>query len=203
MKPSFNIARRTFLTRCAQIAAATGLPMWFVEQQQLEAAQAPPAVAPNDRPGIGVVGCGGMGKADTTNASNYGDILAVCDVDEVHMVYTDFINTIKQEPHVQKLLPVQPAERTEGMAPDYIFEPSPEVVLSRVLYGFTEVQVLQALYESLASEHSARMVAMRNATDAAGELIDDLTLTYNKARQSGITNELMDIIGGTAALESK
>jgi F-type H+-transporting ATPase subunit gamma len=124
-------------------------------------------------------------------------------VDEVYMVYTDFINTIKQEPHVQKLLPVQPAEGTEGMAPDYIFEPSTEVVLSRVLYGFTEVQVLQALYESLASEHSARMVAMRNATDAAGELIDDLTLTYNKARQSGITNELMDIIGGTAALESK
>jgi F-type H+-transporting ATPase subunit gamma len=124
-------------------------------------------------------------------------------VDEVHMVYTDFINTIKQEPHVQKLLPVQPAEGSEGMAPDYIFEPSPEVVLSRVLYGFTEVQVLQALYESLASEHSARMVAMRNATDAAGELIDDLTLTYNKARQSGITNELMDIIGGSAGLESE
>jgi F-type H+-transporting ATPase subunit gamma len=89
------------------------------------------------------------------------------------------------------------------MAPEYIFEPSPEAVLSRVLYGFTEVQVLQGLYESLASEHSARMVAMRNATDAAGELIDDLTLTYNKARQSGITNELMDIIGGTAALESE
>jgi F-type H+-transporting ATPase subunit gamma len=123
-------------------------------------------------------------------------------VDEVHMIYTDFINTIKQEPHVHKLLPIQPAEGSEGMAPEYIFEPSPEAVLSRVLYGFTEVQVLQALYESLASEHSARMVAMRNATDAAGELIDDLTLTYNKARQSGITNELMDIIGGTAALES-
>lgn len=122
--------------------------------------------------------------------------------DEVYMIYTDFINTIKQDPRVDKLLPVQPAEGSEGMAPEYIFEPSPEAVLSRVLYGFTEVQVLQAIYESLASEHSARMVAMRNATDAAGELIDDLTLTYNKARQSGITSELMDIIGGTAALES-
>jgi F-type H+-transporting ATPase subunit gamma len=88
------------------------------------------------------------------------------------------------------------------MAPEYIFEPSPEAVLSNVLYGFTEVQILQALFESLASEHSARMVAMRNATDAAGELIDSLTLTYNKARQEGITNELMDIIGGSAALES-
>lgn len=122
--------------------------------------------------------------------------------DEVYMIYTDFINTIKQDPRVDKLLPVQPAEGSEGMAPEYIFEPSPEAVLSRVLYGFTEVQVLQAIYESLASEHSARMVAMRNATDAAGELIDDLTLTYNKARQSGITSELMDIIGGTAVLES-
>ena len=72
-------------------------------------------------------------------------------------------------------------------------------MLNQVLYGFTEVQILQAVYESLASEHSARMVAMRNATDAANELIDSLTLTYNKARQEGITSELMDIIGGSAA----
>lgn len=122
--------------------------------------------------------------------------------DEVLMVYTDFINTIKQVPVVRKLLPVEPAEPSVTMAPEYIFEPSPEAVLNRVLYGFTEVQVLQAIYESLASEHSARMVAMRNATDAAGELIDDLTLTYNKARQSAITSELMDIVGGASALES-
>lgn len=121
--------------------------------------------------------------------------------DEVFMVYTDFINTIRQEPIVFPLLPVKPAEPSVNMAPEYIFEPSPEAVLSRVLYGFTEVQVLQAVYESLASEHSARMVAMRNATDAADELIDDLTLTYNKARQSTITSELMDIVGGAAALE--
>ena len=118
------------------------------------------------------------------------------------MVYTNFVNTIRQDPHIGKLLPIEPAEASGNMAPDYIFEPSPEAVLSRVLYGFTEVQVLQAIYESLASEHSARMVAMRNATDAAGELIDDLTLTYNKARQSGITSELMDIVGGAAALEN-
>lgn len=122
--------------------------------------------------------------------------------DEVYLVYTDFINTIKQEPVVHKLLPVEPAAPSVTMAPEYIFEPSPEAVLNNVLYGFTEVQILQALFESLASEHSARMVAMRNATDAAGELIDSLTLTYNKARQEGITNELMDIIGGSAALES-
>jgi F-type H+-transporting ATPase subunit gamma len=121
--------------------------------------------------------------------------------DEVYLVYTDFINTIKQEPVVQRLLPIEPATPSVTMAPDYVFEPSPEAVLNQVLYGFTEVQILQALFESLASEHSARMVAMRNATDAAKELIDTLTLTYNKARQEGITRELMDIIGGSAGVK--
>ncbi len=121
--------------------------------------------------------------------------------DEVYLIYTDFINTIKQQPTTLKLLPVDAAEPAVSMAPEYIIEPSPEAVLNQVLYGFTEVQILQAIFESLASEHSARMVAMRNATDAAGELIDTLTLTYNKARQEGITTELMDIIGGSAALD--
>lgn len=122
--------------------------------------------------------------------------------DEVYTIYTDFVNTLRQEPVAHKLLPIEPAtEVSVQMAPDYTFEPSPEAVLTQVLYGFTEVQILQALYESLASEHSARMVAMRNATDAAGELIDTLTLTYNKARQEGITRELMDIVGGSAAVE--
>jgi F-type H+-transporting ATPase subunit gamma len=120
--------------------------------------------------------------------------------DEVYAIYTDFVNTLRQEPTAQKLLPIEPAEPSVTMAPDYTFEPSPEAVLNQVLYGFTEVQILQALYESLASEHSARMVAMRNATDAAGELIDTLTLTYNKARQENITRELMDIIGGSTAI---
>jgi F-type H+-transporting ATPase subunit gamma len=118
--------------------------------------------------------------------------------DEVVMIYTDFVNTIRQVPTIQQLLPVVPTVR-EGMPPDYIFEPSAGAVLQEVLLGFTEVQILQTLYESIASEHSARMVAMRNATDAAGELVDTLTLTYNKARQEGITSELMDIIGGSAA----
>ena len=88
------------------------------------------------------------------------------------------------------------------MARSYYFEPSPEEVLNQVLYGFIEVQVMQAVYESIASEHSARMLAMHNATDAANELIDSLTLTYNKARQEGITNELIDIIGGSVATEA-
>jgi F-type H+-transporting ATPase subunit gamma len=121
--------------------------------------------------------------------------------DEVHAIYTDFINTLNQEPVTHKLLPIEPAEPSVTMAPDYIFEPSPEAVLNQVIYGFTEVQILQALFESLASEHSARMVAMRNATDAAGDLIDTLTLTYNKARQEGITRELMDIVGGSTAVK--
>ncbi len=121
--------------------------------------------------------------------------------DEVHMIYTDFVNTLVQRPVVRKLLPIEPAEPSVYMAPDYIFEPSPQAVLRQILYGFTEVLVLQALYESLASEHSARMVAMRNATEAAFDLVDELTLTYNKARQEGITRELMDIVGGAVALE--
>jgi len=121
--------------------------------------------------------------------------------DQVYAIYTDFVNTLVQRPVVQKLLPIQPAEPTVGMAPDYIFEPSPEAVLSEVLIGFTEVQVLQAVYESSASEHSARMVAMRNATEAANELVDDLTLRYNKARQEGITRELMDIVGGSVSAD--
>ena len=86
------------------------------------------------------------------------------------------------------------------MAPDYIFEPDAQTVLSQVLYGFTELQVLQALYESIASEHAARMVAMRNASDAANDLIADLTLSYNKARQEKITKELLDIAAGANAL---
>ena len=120
--------------------------------------------------------------------------------DEVLMVYTDFVNTILQEPVVHRLLPVEPAEPSAAMAPEYIFEPSPEAVLNRVLYGFTEVQVLQALYESLASEHSARMAAMRSATDNAKDLLGQLQLSYNKARQLAITSDILDIVGGVEAL---
>lgn len=122
--------------------------------------------------------------------------------DEVVMIYTKFVNTALQVPVVEKLLPIEPAEPSVTMAPSYLFEPSPDAVLNQVLYGFIEVQVMQAIYESIASEHSARMLAMHNATDAANELIDSLTLTYNKARQEGITNELMDIIGGSVAQEA-
>ncbi len=121
--------------------------------------------------------------------------------DRVKLVYTDFVNTLVQNPVTTDLLPVTPAEPSVPMAPDYVFEPDPQTVLHRAIFDFTEIQIVQAVYESLASEYSARMVAMRNATDAANDLLEDLTLRFNKARQEGITSELMDIVGGKTALE--
>jgi F-type H+-transporting ATPase subunit gamma len=120
--------------------------------------------------------------------------------DAVYLATTDFINTLRQEPDIRQLLPIVPAHPEVSMAADYIFEPDPRTILSEVLRGITELQILQAVYEAIASEQSARMVAMRNATDAANDLIGDLTLSYNKARQEAITKELLDIVGGTAAL---
>ena len=125
------------------------------------------------------------------------------DLDAVYLGYTDFQSTLRQVPVIQQLLPVEPvwlADERRGMV-DYIYEPSAEDVLASVLPRFTEMLVYQALLESAASFFSAQMVAMRNANDAAGELIDDLTLTYNKARQESITRELLDIAGGSAALD--
>ncbi len=121
--------------------------------------------------------------------------------DLVKLVYTDYVNTLVQNPVSTDLLPVPPAEPSVPMAPDYVFEPDPQTVLQRAIFDFTEIQIVQAVYESLASEHSARMVAMRNATEAANDLLEDLTLRFNKARQESITSELMDIVGGKTALE--
>ncbi len=134
--------------------------------------------------------------------------------DAVYVVYADFINTLVHRPSVRRLLPIRTAEpESQGLAEhitspdegqtgltDYIYEPSPDAILDVIVPRFTELQVYQAILESLASEHSARMVAMRNATDAAEELTGDLTLRYNKARQQGITSELLDIAGGAEAL---
>ncbi len=120
--------------------------------------------------------------------------------DAVYMAYTEFHSTLRQDPKVKKLLPIEPAEPTTPLVADYIFEPDPQTILNEVLRGLTELQILQAIYESIASEQSARMVAMRNATEAANDLIGDLTLSYNKARQEAITKELLDIVGGASAL---
>ena len=120
--------------------------------------------------------------------------------DLVYLVYAQFISTMTQRPILQQILPVEPATIPRAQNVDYIFEPSPDVVLGELLPRFVEMQVYHAILESIASEQSARMVAMRNATDNANELIQDLTLMYNKARQESITKELLDITGGAAAL---
>jgi F-type H+-transporting ATPase subunit gamma len=132
--------------------------------------------------------------------------------DVVYLAHTDFINTLTQRPAIWQLLPIRPlhlgvtpvSEHRGDRAPtglvEYIYEPDPHTILDTVLPRFTELQVYQAVLESLASEHSARMVAMRNATENANELLADLTLTYNRARQEAITKEMLDIAGGAEAL---
>jgi F-type H+-transporting ATPase subunit gamma len=119
--------------------------------------------------------------------------------DEIYLAYTEFITTAIQRPVLWKLLPIEPAKIRPAENIDYIYEPSPSVVLGELLPRYVEMQVYHAILESIASEQSARMVAMRNATDNANEMIDGLTLTYNKARQELITKELLDIAGGIVA----
>jgi F-type H+-transporting ATPase subunit gamma len=122
------------------------------------------------------------------------------DADEVHLLYAEFVNTVTQKPTVFKLLPIEPPEDAETTNVDYIYEPSREDVLAQLLPRYIERQVYGAVLEAAASEQSARMVAMRNATDNANELMSDLTLVYNKARQEAITSELLDIVGGVEAM---
>ena len=124
-------------------------------------------------------------------------------VDEVYLVYMQFVNTVVQRPEVFKLLPVEPPTEAETLAIDYIYEPDRETVLAELLPRYIEQQVYAATLEAIASEQSARMVAMRNATDNANDLMRDLTLVYNKARQESITSELLDITGGVEALATK
>ncbi|MBL7124658.1 MAG: ATP synthase F1 subunit gamma [Dehalococcoidales bacterium] len=121
-------------------------------------------------------------------------------IDLVYLVYAQFVSTMVQRPIMQQILPVEPAAIPRAQNVDYIYEPGPAVVLGELLPRFVEMQVYHAILESIASEQSARMVAMRNATDNANELIEELTLMYNKARQESITKELLDITGGAAAL---
>lgn len=120
--------------------------------------------------------------------------------DQVYLVYTQFISTMVQKPFMKQILPVEPAAIPQAQNVDYIYEPSPAAVLGELLPRFVEMQIYHAILESIASKQSAQMVAMRNATDNANELIEDLTLMYNKARQESITKELLDITGGAAAL---
>ena len=122
------------------------------------------------------------------------------EIDAVYLAYAQFTSTTIQKPILQQVLPVEPAILPRGQSVDYIYEPDPGHVLGELLPRFVEMQVYHAILEAIASEQSARVVAMRNATDNANELVQDLTLIYNKARQESITKELLEITGGAAAL---
>ena len=124
------------------------------------------------------------------------------EVDAVFIAYAKFVNTTVQQAVVEQLLPVQPAELRPQDQVGYIYEPDPMQVLTELLPRYVEMEIFHALLEGIASEQSARMVAMRNATDNANAMVEDLTLVMNKARQESITTELLDIIGGAAAVEA-
>jgi F-type H+-transporting ATPase subunit gamma len=134
------------------------------------------------------------------------DEYAKGNTDAVILCYSKWISTMKQEPEIRVLIPAEipTREAGKGEAPpaDYIYEPDPESVLDGLLPRYVETQVFQAVLENKASEYSAKMIAMQNATDAAGDLIDALTLYANKVRQAGITTELMEIVSGAEAMRA-
>jgi F-type H+-transporting ATPase subunit gamma len=147
------------------------------------------------------------------NNPNMGDATAIGqeaielflthEVDEVHLCYAQFISMANQRPVVKRLLPIAPetVEEEEQELLEYIFEPSREGVLNDLLPNYIHLQVLEAFFQTAVSEHAARMAAMDNAVNNCKEMVRDLTLIYNKARQAGITKELMDIVGGVEALK--
>jgi len=125
------------------------------------------------------------------------------EIDAVYLAYTRFINTMKQEPVIEQLLPLDPSrlhEDSRDYSWDYLYEPDAQAVLDELLVRYVEAVVYQAVAENMASEQSARMVAMKAASDNAKKVIGDLQLTYNKARQAAITKELSEIVGGAAAV---
>ena len=147
------------------------------------------------------------------NKPNYGDASALGqevidlflthEVDEVYVCYSEFINMVTQRPVVKKLLPITPEtmEEEEQELLEYIFEPSREGVLNDLLPNYINLQLLECFFQTAVSEHAARMTAMDNAVNNCKEMVRDLTLVYNKARQAAITAELMDIVGGVEALK--
>jgi F-type H+-transporting ATPase subunit gamma len=131
------------------------------------------------------------------------DAYAAGEVDAVYIAYTRFINTMKQEPVVEQLLPLDPSklqETSREYSWDYLYEPDAASVLDELLLRYVESMVFQAVAENMASEQSARMVAMKSASDNAKKVIGDLQLSYNKARQAAITKELSEIVSGAAAV---
>jgi F-type H+-transporting ATPase subunit gamma len=148
------------------------------------------------------------------NKPNYGDAAALGEelinlfkssqADEVYVVYSRFVSVAKQLPTLIKLLPIEPtvdAGNLSAASIEYLFEPSHVELLNDLLPNYVYVQILECFYQTAVSEHAARMAAMDNATSNCKEVVRSLTLTYNKARQAGITKELMDIVGGAEALK--
>lgn len=123
-------------------------------------------------------------------------------IDAVFVIYSKYINTTVQKPELIAILPVQPAELENKDKVGYIYEPDSNEVLNNLVPRYIEMEIYHSILESIASEQSARMVAMRNATDNALEMKSDLTLEMNKVRQESITSELLDIVGGVAAVEA-
>ena len=121
---------------------------------------------------------------------------------EINIIYTEFISTAVQKARIKKLMPIQIDENSdERVSSEFLYEPSLEEVSNALIPRYIEVNIFNAVLDSIASEHSARLVAMQNATDNANELKQDLTLDLNKARQQTVTSEILDIIGGALALE--
>jgi len=169
---------------------------------------------------IGAKACaffGNFGGSVKAQASGLGDSPSVQDligtvkvmleafdngeIDRLYLVYNKFVNTMKQDPTIDQLLPLPKSDDLDQKYRwDYLYEPDPKTLLDELLSRYMESQVYQGVVENLACEQAARMVAMKAATDNAGNLIDDLTLVYNKARQAGITQELTEIVSGAAAV---
>ena len=124
------------------------------------------------------------------------------EIDQLYVVYNEFVNTMTQEPQIEQLLPIAAAEIDEEIKHhwDYIYEPDSKTVLDGLMMRFIESQVYQGMVENIACEMAARMIAMKSATDNAGDLIDGLELVYNKARQAAITQEISEIVSGAAAV---
>ena len=124
------------------------------------------------------------------------------EVDQVYIVFARFVSAGRQVATLQRVIPVEPPEGAGPVAADFEYEPDPKDVLDALLPRYVESQVYQAVLANIASEQAAKIIAMRNASDNAGDLITDLTLTANKVRQDSITKELMEVVGGAAALEA-
>lgn len=152
------------------------------------------------------------GLGDTPKASELvGSVKVMLDayeegkIDRLYVIYNEFVNNMTQKPLVQQLLPLeaeaaQESDKSKVASWDYLYEPDPKHLLDRLLVRYLESQVYQAVVENIACEQSARMVAMKSATDNAGDFIDELQLVYNKARQAAITQEIAEICGGAAAI---